>query len=107
VSEVDVSGREVVDAFVVSLVVVEFNEGFDLSIQVCREEVVVQQDTVLEGLMPTFDLALGLRVIRCTTHMIHAFVIQPFSKITRDIAGTIVRQAAGAIQTIVKLMSRK
>ena len=58
--EVDVCGREVVDALVVSLMVVMINECLDLRFEVCREEVVVQQDAVFQGLMPSLDLALCL-----------------------------------------------
>ena len=61
----DVCGREVVDALVVSLMIVMINECLDLRFEVCREEVVLQQDAVFQGLMPSLDLALCLRVIRC------------------------------------------
>ena len=37
----------------VSLVIVMINESPDLRFQVCREEVVFQQDAVLQGLMPS------------------------------------------------------
>ena len=56
-SEVDVSGGEVFQALMVSLMVVVLDEGFDLGVQVRREEVVFQQDTVLQGLMPSFKPA--------------------------------------------------
>ena len=83
--EVNVSRREVVDTFVVSVMIVMIHEGFDLCPEVCRIKVIVQQDAVLEGLMLSLDLALGLGVIRCTTHMVHTLVIQPVCKIARDI----------------------
>jgi len=44
--------------------IVVIHKDFDLHLEVCREEVVIQQDAVFEGLMPTFDLALGLRMVR-------------------------------------------
>ncbi len=44
--EEDVSGCDVVDALVISLVVVVVDEGFDLSFKVARQEVVFQQDAV-------------------------------------------------------------
>jgi hypothetical protein len=49
----------------VTLVVVMIDEGADLVFEIARQIVVLQQDAVLQGLVPTFDLALGLRVIRC------------------------------------------
>ena len=39
--EVDVCGGEVVDALVVSLIIVLIDEHFDLRFEVCREEVAV------------------------------------------------------------------
>jgi len=79
--EVDVCGCDVVDALVVTLMIVVIDEGFDLSFEVTGQKVVLQQDAVLQGLMPSFDLALGLRVIRRTTRVLHAFVLQPFRQI--------------------------
>ena len=61
--EVDICRGEVVDAFVISLVIVKIDEGLDLRFQICREEVVLQQDAVFQGLMPSFDLSLGLRMV--------------------------------------------
>jgi len=61
--EVDVGGREVAQALVVTAVIVVFDEGLDLSFKVARQVVVFQQDPVFQGLMPTFDLTLGLGVI--------------------------------------------
>ena len=53
------------DALVIALMVVMIDERLDLRFQICWKKVVLQQDAVLQGLVPTFDLALGLRVIRC------------------------------------------
>ena len=61
--EVDVGGREIFQALVVSLMVVMTNERIDLRLQVARQIIVFQQDAVLQRLMPALDLALGLRVI--------------------------------------------
>jgi hypothetical protein len=63
-AEVDVGGREVTEALVVAAVVVVIDEGGDLPLEVSRQEVVFQQDAVLQGLMPAFDVALGLGVVR-------------------------------------------
>ncbi len=89
-SEVDVGRGEIADAFVITLVIVMIDEGFDFCLQVIRKEVVFQQDAVLQGLVPSFDLALCLRMIRCASDMAHPFVFQPVSQITRDVTGTIV-----------------
>ena len=58
-SEVDVGGCEVLQALVVSPVIVVGGELTDLPFEVTRQEVVLRQNAVLQGLMPTFDLALG------------------------------------------------
>ena len=63
--EVDVGRGEIVDALVIALVVVVRDEGLNLAFQVAGQIVVFQQDAVLERLMPTLNLPLGLRVIRC------------------------------------------
>ena len=88
--EVDVCGREVVQALVIALVVVVIDEHLDLDLEVCWKEVIVQQDAVLQGLMPTLDLALCLRVIGCAADVFHVPVVQPLGQITGDVAGAIV-----------------
>ncbi len=89
-SEVDVGGCQVLQAFVVSPVIVVANEPTDLAFQIAGQEVVFQQDAVLQGLMPSLDLALCLGMVWCATNMIHAVVIEPFSQFGGDIAGAIV-----------------
>ena len=48
----------------IAQVIVVIDKGRDLRLEIARQVVVFQQDAVLEGLVPAFDLALGLRVIR-------------------------------------------
>ena len=73
-----------------ALMIVMIDEGLDLGFEITWQEVVFQQNAVLQGLMPTFDLALGLGMIRRTARMLHAFALQPLSQFTRDVAGTII-----------------
>ena len=91
-SEVDVGGCQVFQAVVISPVIVVADEPADLALEIAGEEVVFQQDAVLEGLVPSFDLALGVGMVRSTTDMIHALVFQPFSQFGSDVTGAIVRQ---------------
>ena len=56
---------DVVQALMVMLIVIMIDEGFDLGFEVTRLEVVFQRFAVLQGLVPAFNLALGLRMIRC------------------------------------------
>ena len=44
----------------------------------------LQQDAVLQRLMPSLDLALRHGVIRRTTHVVHAPVVQPAGQLGRD-----------------------
>ena len=76
-AEVDISRSEIVDALVIALIVIIGHEGFDLSFQFTGQVVVVKQDPILECLMPPFDLALGLRMIRGASYMLHALVLKP------------------------------
>jgi hypothetical protein len=41
-------------------VIVVLDEGADLPVEVARQVVVVEQDAVLQRLMPALDLPLGL-----------------------------------------------
>ena len=75
----------------VAVMIVVGDEPLDAGVEVARQEVVLQQDAVLEGLMPSFDLALRLRVVGRTSDMIHAVIIGPFSDFTRDVTGAVVR----------------
>ena len=97
-AEVGVSGRYVAEALVVTLVVVVLDEGLDLGLEVTAQEVVFQQDAVLQGLVPAFDLALGLRMIGRTAHMLHAAVMEPHCQITRDVARATIAEQSGLVQ---------
>ena len=61
-SEVDVGRRQISDALVVSQMVVVGDELADLSLEVTGQIVVLEQDAVLQRLVPAFDLALCLRM---------------------------------------------
>ena len=91
-AEVGVGGRYVVQALVIALMVVMLDERFDLLLKVAGQEVILQQDAVLECLVPAFDLALCLRMHRCAAHMAHLVGFDIFRQFTRDVAGTIVTE---------------
>ena len=55
--EVDVGRRQVAQALVAAQVIVVGDEGADLSLKVARQIVVLEQDAVLQRLMPALDLA--------------------------------------------------
>jgi len=97
-AEVGVGGRHVVQALVVSLMVVVLDEGLDLGLKVAGQEVVFQQDAVFQGLVPAFDLALGLRMTRGAAHVAHLLGLDVFGQFARDVAGAVIRQQPGLVQ---------
>jgi len=56
----------------VALVIVVFDERFNLDPKIAGQEVVLQRDAVLERLMPPFDLALRLWMEWRTANMARA-----------------------------------
>ena len=82
----------------IALMVVVVDESLDLGFEIARQEVVFQQDTVLQGLVPTFYFTLSLGVIRGSPAVLHAFVLQPFSKVARDVTGAVVHCPAVDMQ---------
>lgn len=59
-------------------------EGRDMGFEIIGQEVVLQQDAVLKGLMPLLNLTLRLRMIWCATCVWHAFVFQVVSQRARS-----------------------
>ena len=90
-SEVDIGRGQIIDTLVIAVVVVVIHEGFNAGLKSSGEEVVIQQDAVFQGLVPSFNLALSLGMIRCAPDMAHTLVLQPISQITGDVAGPVVR----------------
>ena len=58
--EVDVSRGQVVQAFMVALVIIVIDECLNICLKRARHVVVFQQDAVLHGLVPALDLTLRL-----------------------------------------------
>ena len=62
-----------------ALMIVVLDEPIDLGFEITGQIVVFQQDPVLQGLVPTLDLALGLRMVgsasdrRCQTKNLEIF----------------------------------
>lgn len=75
--EVNVCRGQIVDALMVSVVIIVIYERTNLRFQVCREVVVVQQDAVFQGLVPALDFALCLRMVRRTPDVTYFPVSQP------------------------------
>ena len=55
--------------------VVVLDESADAGLEPAWQVVVLQHDAVLQGLMPTLDLAQGLRMVRCAADVSHTLGI--------------------------------
>jgi hypothetical protein len=104
--EIDVGGGEIVDALVVSAMIVIGDEALDLGLEVARQKVIFQQDAVLEGLVPALDLALGHRMIGRAAYVFDVAGAEPFGQVARDIARTVVRQEPWSIGRLRLLPAR-
>ena len=65
--------------------IVIIDELGDLLFQIARQIIIFQQDAVLECLMPSLNLPLGLGMIRCASDMVHALIFQIVRKVFSDI----------------------
>ena len=98
--EVDVGRGEVGDGLVLSQVVVVGDEGGDLGFEIAGQIVVLQQDAVLERLMPALDLALGLRLEGRAADMTHAPIREPIGQVAGDVTRSIVAQQPGSMRDL-------
>ncbi len=91
-SEVGVCRRDVVQAFVVAMVVIVIDEGADLVFEITGQIIVFQRDPILQRLVPTLDLPLRLRVIGSAANMVNFLIFQPFRQIAGDVGRAIVAE---------------
>ena len=94
-AEVGIGGCHVTQALVVAPVVVVLDERLDLGFEIAGQEVVLEQDAVLEGLVPALDLALGLGMERRAADMAHALGFDIFRQLRSDVTWSVVRQKPG------------
>ena len=85
-------GREIAQALVDAGVIVVLHEGPDLLLEIARKEVVLEQDPVLQRLVPALDFALRLRVPGRAPDVGHALVLQPVREVAGDVARAVVAQ---------------
>ena len=102
--EVDVGRGQVADAFVISAVIVMFDECRDLRFEVVGEEVVFEQDAVLERLVPALDLSLRLRMAGSAVDLFDGTLFEPFAKVRGDVTGAVAPTEGreGAAETTVR-----
>ena len=89
---IDISRRQIAEALVVTVIVVVIDEGADLPFQVAGQVVVFEQNPVLHCLMPALDLALSLRMMRCSSNVVHALGVEVVGQIGGDVGRTIVAE---------------
>ena len=99
-AEVGIGGCDVVEALVVALVVVMLDEDLDLLFEIAGQEVVLQQHTVFERLMPAFDLALGLGMEGRTANVIHLLAIEIVGQFSGDVTRAVVVQEPRPVQHV-------
>ena len=66
------------------------DEGADLRFEGTRQEVVFEQDPVLQRLVPSLNLSLGLRMARRTACVLHPLAVEPGYQLAGDVTRTIV-----------------
>jgi hypothetical protein len=91
-AKVDVSRRQVVQALVVSTVVVVLDELVDAMFELTWQIVVFQQDLVFHRAVISLDPTLRHRVVRPAADMADAVILEPVAKLARDVGWTIIAQ---------------
>ena len=84
-AEVDVGRGEIGDTLVVSQMIVVSDELADPGFEIAWQIVVLKQDAVLQGLMPSLNLALGLGMKWGATDMIKALALEPIGETAGDV----------------------
>ena len=68
------------------------DEAIDLRFEIAGQIVVLEQDAVLQRLVPALDLALGLGMEGRAADMVHARLFEPFRQIAGNVTRPIVAQ---------------
>ena len=89
-AEVHVRWRQVLQAFVISLVIIIGDECVDLILKIAGKKVIFEQDAILPGLMPTLDLSLCLWMARGAVDMFNLLFVEPICEISGNIAGAVI-----------------
>ena len=90
--EVDIGRCQIVRALVITPVIVVRDEGLDLGFELTGQVVVLEQDAVLQGLMPSLDLSLGLRMIGGASGVPHIPLVEPVGQVAGDVPRPVVGQ---------------
>ena len=97
-AKVDVSRRQVVQALVVSAIVVVLDELVDALFELTWQIIVLQQDPVFHRAVISLDLALRHRVVGPAADVTDAFVLEPLAKLARQVGWTVIAQQLRPMQ---------
>src|SRR5262249_38720047 len=98
--EVDVSRRQVVQALVLSPVVVVADELLDAVFEPSWQVVIAQQDPVFHRSMISLVLALAHRGARRDADMTGCVVLEPVVKLGRNVGWTVIAQQPWPMQNL-------
>jgi len=84
-SEVDVSRGQIVQALVISTIVVVLDELADAPFELSWQIIVLEQDPIFHRAVISLDLALRHRVVSPTVDVSDAFVLEPLAKLARHV----------------------
>ena len=82
-AEADIGWCEVVDALMITDVIVVFDEGPYPAFEIIGQAVIVERYAVLQRLMPASIFPWVWGWVRSAAHMQHAIVIEPRGQIVR------------------------
>jgi hypothetical protein len=85
-AEVDIGRCEISDTLVVPKMIIVSDKLADPGFEIAWQIIVLKQNAVLQRLMPSFDLALGLGMQGSAADMIKALILEPFGEIAGDVA---------------------
>lgn len=81
----------------VTVIVVVIGECVDPPFQIAGQVVVFQQNPVLHGLVPTLDLALGPRTVRCSSNVVDALGVEMLGQIGSDAGRNVAAEKVGLL----------
>ena len=99
-TEVDIGRRQVVQALIVTVIVVMADEVADLELEMAWQQIVLEQDAVLQGLVPALDLALGLGMVWRSANMLHAVLMKPVGQVGGDVGGAIITEQSELVNDV-------
>src|SRR3974377_778293 len=99
-AEVDVSRRQIVQALVISAIVIVLNELADAQLELAWQVVVLEQCAVFHRAVRALDLALLHRMVRPAADMADAVILEPVGKLAGDVGWTVIAEQSRAMANL-------